>query len=55
MLIPRLATDLTIDVTSVAVLYGPEAYILSSVYKAILVLAFAERGLVFSWKENPFL
>lgn len=51
----RVATDLTINVARAAVLYGPEAYILSSVYKAILVLVFTKSGLVLKSKENPFL
>jgi len=53
--IPRVATDLTIDVVRAAVFHGSEAYILSPIYKAILVLVFTESGLVLKSKETPFL
>ena len=55
MKLPRVATDLTIDVARAALLYGPEACISSFFYKAMLVLAFTEGGLVLKSKESVFM
>jgi hypothetical protein len=53
--LPRVATDLTKYVARAAVLYGPEVYISNSLYKAMLVLAFTESGLVLKSKESVFM